>query len=364
MTAPPPPAALLFPGQGAQQPGMGVGLYRSHPGFRARMDEVLELWHSRGFDLRADWLAGACTPEADGIRVAQPLLYALNWAVGRTVLDAGVRPAALLGHSVGEVAAATLAGVFEPAEAVGLMADRITHLDGTPRGGMLAVLATPEELAPYLTRDVVVGAVNAPRQVLVSGPDPELGEVEARLRADGFTARRSRAHNPFHSPVLTEAALRALPGLARLTIREPRLPLYSGYEPGPLTGERVLGLRYWALQPARPVLFGPALDGLLAERDLLLAEAGPGQGLTALVRRHPAVTRGGSRSVSLLPARPGTPEAERAVYEKALAELANAPAAGPVTPAGPAGPPDRSGEPAGALSRPVGAAVPALAAEE
>ncbi|WP_405010105.1 acyltransferase domain-containing protein [Kitasatospora sp. NBC_01539] len=354
----PPPAALLFPGQGAQQPGMGVGLYRAHPGFRTRMDEVLELWRPHGFDLRADWLAARGGPGDDAVRVAQPLLFSLGWAVGRTVLDAGVRPVALLGHSVGEVAAATLAGVFDLSDAVAVMADRIARIDGTPPGGMLAVLAAPGDLAPYTTDEVVVGAVNAPRQLLLSGPEPALGRVEERLRADGFTCRRARALNPFHSPVLTAAALRALPLLAAVTIRPPGLPLHSAYAPGLLTPEHLHDLRFWALQPARPVLFGPALDALLAERDVVLAEAGPGQGLTALARRHPRVAKGGSRVAALLPARPGAPEAERAVFERAIAELAGAPAAVPGRPpAAEPHVPGRSGEPTGPVSRPIRAGL-------
>ncbi|GHH93226.1 acyltransferase domain-containing protein [Streptomyces capillispiralis] len=347
MTAPQ-PAVLLFPGQGAQQPGMGVGLYHAHPGFRTRMDEVLELWHAHGFDLRADWLAARTGPEADGPRTAQPLLFSLDWAVGRTVLDAGVRPAALLGHSVGEVAAATLAGVFDPADSVALMADRIAQLDGTPPGGMLAVRAGPDEVAPYTTDEVVVGAVNAPRQVLLAGPEDGLRTAEEKLRADGFTCRRARALNPFHSPVLTSAALRALPLLASVPVRRPRLALYSAYEPGPLTYEQARDPRFWALQPARPVLFGPALDLLLAERDVVLAEAGPGQGLTALARRHPRVAKGGARAVGLLPARPGAPDAERATFDRALAELASAPA-------GPAAAP--AADAAAQVSRPVRAGL-------
>ncbi|MGW0707282.1 acyltransferase domain-containing protein [Streptomyces sp. NPDC002643] len=350
MTAPP-SAVLLFPGQGAQQPGMGVGLYHAHPGFRTRMDEVLQLWRAHGFDLRADWLAAREGPEADGLRTAQPLLYSLNWAVGRTVLDAGVRPVALLGHSVGEVAAATLAGVFDPADAVSVMADRIARLDGTPPGGMLAVRAGPDEVAPYTTDEVVVGAVNAPRQVLLAGPEAGLRTAEEKLRADGFTCRRARALNPFHSPVLTEAALRTLPLLASVPIHPPRLALHSAYEPGPLTYERARDPRFWALQAARPVLFGPALDMLLAGQDAVLAEAGPGQGLTALARRHPRVARGRSRAIGLLPARPGGPDAERAAFEQALAELAGGPSHLGASADSPAADPDTR------VSRPVRAGL-------
>ncbi|CAM5507321.1 acyltransferase domain-containing protein [Streptomyces pilosus] len=295
--------ALLFPGQGAQQPLMAVGLYHGHPPFRRLVDEVFEVWGAEGAALRADWLSGSPAANPDGVSRAQPLLFAVDWALGRMVLDWGVRPAALLGHSVGEVAAATLAGVFTLEEAAGLMADRVAHIESAPAGGMLAVQATAAEMTPYLHDDVVVGAVNAPRQVVLAGSEAPLAVSEARLRAAGFTCRRTRALSPFHSPALAPAALAALPALSRLPLRAPGLPLHSAYTPGPLTPAQAADPRFWAGQPAAPVLFGPALDALLGTGELLLLEAGPGQGLTALAKRHPAVGAGGSAAQGLLPAR-------------------------------------------------------------
>ncbi|WP_299527722.1 acyltransferase domain-containing protein [uncultured Streptomyces sp.] len=321
MTAHPLPVALLFPGQGAQQPGMAAGLYAAHAGFRRRMDEVLEQWAVRGHPLRADWLAARPGPAADALDHAQPLLFSVGWALGRTVLDAGVRPAALLGHSVGEVVAATLAGVFTLSDAVGVMADRIARLRDAPAGGMLAVAASPAEAAAYTTDEVVVGAVNGPRQLLLAGPEAGLVKAEERLRADGFTCRRARALTPFHSPVLLDAAMTALPRLAGLPLREAELPVHSAYTAAPLGAADALDPAFWARQPAAPVLFGPALDSLLAGGDFVLAEAGPGQGLTALARRHPAVARGGSTTLPLLPARPGGGPAEAERLTEALGRL-------------------------------------------
>ncbi|WKD32280.1 acyltransferase domain-containing protein [Streptomyces xanthophaeus] len=321
MTAQPPPVVLLFPGQGAQQPGMAAGLYGAHAGFRRAMDRVLGCWEEHGHFLRDHWLAGRPGADTDALQYAQPLLFSVGWALGRTVMDAGVRPAALLGHSVGEVVAATLAGVFTLPDAVAVMAGRITSLAGAPAGGMLAVAASVEEVAPYTDADVVVGAVNGPRQLLLAGPEKGLRAAEERLRADGFTCRRARALTPFHSPVLREAALTALPQLAGLPLRTPTLPLYSAYTGALLTDREARDPRFWALQPAEPVLFGPALDALLGGRDLLLAEAGPGQGLTTLARRHPGVVRGGSVVVPLLPARAGTGSAEADGLHAALVRL-------------------------------------------
>ncbi|CAL9661100.1 acyltransferase domain-containing protein [Streptomyces sp. enrichment culture] len=295
--------ALLFPGQGAQQHLMAAGLYHAHPPFRRLLDEVFEVWGAEGAALRADWLSGSPDVDLDGVHRAQPLLFAVDWALGRLVLDWGVRPAALLGHSVGEVAAATLAGVFTLEEAAGLMADRVAHIASAPAGGMLAVHAAAGDMAPYLHADVVVGAVNAPRQVILAGSEEPLAESEARLRAAGFTCRRTRALSPFHSPALAPAARAALPALSRLPLRAPRLALHSAYTGGPLSPDEARDARFWAGQPAAPVLFGPTLDALLSTGGLLLLEAGPGQGLTALAKRHPAVGAGRSTARAMLPAR-------------------------------------------------------------
>ncbi|MEV0119120.1 acyltransferase domain-containing protein [Streptomyces sp. NPDC050844] len=316
--------ALLFPGQGAQQPFMATGLYRAHPPFRRLMDEVFEVWGAQGAALRAEWLSHSPAVDLDGVRRAQPLLFAVDWALGRMVLDWGVRPAALLGHSVGEVAAATLAGVFTLEEAAGLMADRVAHIESAPAGGMLAVHAAVADMAPFLHADVVVGAVNAPRQVVLAGSEAPLAAAEAQLRAAGFTCRRTRALSPFHSPALAPAAQAALPALSRLPLRAPRLALHSAYTGGLLAAAEATDPRFWAKQPAAPVLFGPALDALLATGELMLLEAGPGQGLTALARRHPAVGTGRCAALGLLPARARGDASDlrtlRAAVERLLSE--------------------------------------------
>ncbi|WP_327676524.1 acyltransferase domain-containing protein [Kitasatospora sp. NBC_00458] len=298
--------ALLFPGQGAQQPGMALGLYRADPRFAARVDEVLALWGAEGRAVRRDWLApDAPDVPLDDLRRAQPLLFAVDWALGRTVLDWGVRPDALLGHSVGEVAAAALAGVLTLAEAAAVMADRVHHLASAPPGGMLAVAGAPEQVAGLLGEGVVVGAVNGPRQVVVAGAEAPLAAAEARLRAAGLNTRRARTLSAFHSPVVAPAAALGLPVLRSVALRPPRLALHSGYTGGLLDAATAVDPGFWAGQPAAPVLFGPALDGLLAEGRWLLVEAGPAQGLTMLAKRHRAVASGDSAAVALLPARPG-----------------------------------------------------------
>lgn len=324
----PPPVALLLPGQGAQQQGMALGLYGSEPAFTDAVDEVFRLLRGEGARIRADWLSESPVVALDDVRRAQPLLFAVNYGLSRMLLDWGVRPAALLGHSAGEAVAAVVAGVLSLPDAVALLAERVALVAGAQPGGMLAVAAAPADVEPFLTDDVVVGAVNSPTQVMLAGPDPELARVAETLQVRGFTCVRAKASSGFHSPMLRSVCARQIPAFDSVQLYEARLRVISGYTAGRLTRAQALDPAFWALQPAEPVLFGPALNTLLADGPYLLVEAGPGQSLTTLARRHPAVTRGGSAALPLLPARPRGPEKDREAALKAarrLAELGHVP---------------------------------------
>lgn len=316
------PVALLFPGQGAQHPGMAVGLYQGDADFRARMDEVFALLGPDGAAIRADWLSARPAVALDDLRRAQPLLFAVGWALGRTLLDRGLVPGALLGHSVGEVAAAVLADVLTLPEAVRALRERVAHLAEAPPGGMLAVHASVEAVEAYLDEQVVVGAVNGPRQLLLAGPDGPLTTVERRLRSAGVTCRRARSTAAFHSPLMAVYAARAEPVLRTVRWRPPRLPLYSGYTGQLMTSALATDPGYWASHPVAPVRFGAALDNLLASGPFRLVEAGSPHGLTALARRHPAVAAGRSTAVALLPARPQGPVVDLAARDAVLRDLA------------------------------------------
>ncbi len=156
----------------------------------------------------------------------------------------------------------------------------------------------------------MVGAVNGPRQVVVAGAREPLAAAEARLRGAGFVCRAARTLSAFHSPVVAEASKQGLPLLRGLRLHKPRFPLYSGYTAEPLTARQAVDPEFWAGQPAAPVYFAAALDRVLAAGPALLIEAGPGQGLTMLAKRHRGVAAGQSTAVALLPARPASGEVE------------------------------------------------------
>ncbi|GHH51192.1 acyltransferase domain-containing protein [Streptomyces candidus] len=318
----PRPVALLFPGQGSQHTGMARGLYGRDPVFTAAVDAALSHMGEEGPKIRSDWLTDG-RPEipVDDVRRAQPLLFAVDYALGRLVLSWGVRPAALLGHSAGELVAATLAGVVALSDAVAMVMSRVREAVKIPEGGMLAVAAGPERLEPYLAGDVAVAAVNSAQQVMLAGPAGPLAAVAARLRADGLTAVEVPASSPFHSPAMAPAAERVEADCRSIPLREPRLPLYSGYTGALMGPAEALSPRFWARQITDTVHFKAALEELLAIEDVLLIEAGPRQTLTAFARRHRAVRLGASAATPLLPARRGTEEADRQSVLTAAARI-------------------------------------------
>ncbi|WP_233521630.1 acyltransferase domain-containing protein, partial [Streptomyces triticagri] len=291
---------LMFPGTGAQHRRMAAGLYGPEPAFTAAVDAVLAELGAEGEAVRADWLADSPAVPLDSDSRAAPLLFAVDYAMGRLVESWGVRPGAYLGHSMGEFAAAVLAGVFRLDDAVRLLRERVRMQRTTPAGGMLAVAAAEREVTRYVGDGVVVGAVNGPRHTVLSGPRGPLHAVAERLAADGRTFRRLATHTPYHSPALEPLVLgtRELIGAMRLSV--PRTDLYSAYTAGLLSEPEAVDADFWAVQPTAPVLFWPTLDRVLRDGDRLLVEAGPSQSLSAPARGHPAVRSGRSAVLAAL----------------------------------------------------------------
>ncbi|MFC8858587.1 acyltransferase domain-containing protein [Streptomyces sp. NPDC057144] len=313
--------ALLLPGQGAQHPRMAAGLYRHEEVFTHWMDEAFRLLGPDGARLRQEWLAERPSAAFDDVSVAQPLLYAVDHALGRTVLEWGVRPVALLGHSVGEFAAATLAGVVDFADGVRMMHERRELFARTPPGGMLAVSAGVGEVAGLLRDGVHLAAVNASRQLLLAGASQPLERAARVLREREIVCREVPARQAFHTPLVDGAVEASLPGWRSLRLSPPRLTLYSAYTGGVLTDGEARDPDFWAWQASRPVHFAPTLSALLAAHACVLVEAGPGNSLTMLARRKPAVAEGRCAVLPLLPDRPRGEEADRHAAAAARAAL-------------------------------------------
>ncbi|MEU7146166.1 acyltransferase domain-containing protein [Nocardia sp. NPDC046473] len=315
--------ALLFPGQGAQHARMAAGLYGHDQVFTDVMDRAFTLLGTEGRAVRSEWLRPVASRLFDDVTVAQPLLYAVNVALGSVVLGWGGAPVALLGHSVGEFAAATLGGVVDFDAGIRLMRERMTHFAVTPAGGMLAVAATVEDIEPLLHEGVFLAAVNSPRQLLLAGERKPLSDIATTLDRHGIINRAVSARQAFHSPVVAGAVTASLPGWQNVTLRPSAITLYSAYTQSVLSDERAVDPGFWAGQAASTVYFGPTLNRMLHDHDCVVVEAGPGRSLTALARRHAAVRSGRSRAIALLPSRHASDEADRDSVASAKTLLTN-----------------------------------------
>ncbi|MEU4340826.1 acyltransferase domain-containing protein [Nocardia sp. NPDC023852] len=298
------PITLLLPGQGSQHTGMALDAYRHQPEFAATIDEFLALMSEEGVEPKQRWLSDDPQADLDDGRVAQPLIFAVEYAFATMLIRAGANVEALLGHSVGELAAATVAGVFDAHSAARIMAARSRALDLVPPGGMFAVAADPAVVSAQLRAEwaragVVVAAVNGPRRAIVAGPDPEVQTAESMLCERGFVTMSVPARQPWHSPCMAHAATVFERSIAAERLHEPKIPIWSGRTGQRLRADEAKDPGFWAAQIAHPVLFWDALSDLLAHRSSLLIETGPGTGLSVQAMSHPEVREGRSKIVPI-----------------------------------------------------------------
>ncbi|MEV2229878.1 beta-ketoacyl synthase N-terminal-like domain-containing protein [Streptomyces phaeochromogenes] len=285
-TTEPPLTAWLFTGQGAQYPGMGARLYRESALFRRHLDGVdTALLPHTGRSIRDLLLSG--DPAVHRTGWAQPALFAVGHALGATLTEVGVRPALLLGHSVGEFAAAVHAGALPLEDAARLVAARGSLMEQLPDGGgMLAVHASADRLRDLVEREPLVGfaALNGPRSTVISGDLAALGRIAESRELEGVRMRRLEVSHAFHSPLM-RPALEAFRRVAeQVAGGTPRLPFYSTLRGKRLESEQ-LDASYWTEHIEAPVLFADAAAQLLDERPTHLLELGPRPVLTALARR-------------------------------------------------------------------------------
>ncbi|WP_101790636.1 type I polyketide synthase [Nonomuraea indica] len=292
--AAPPRVVFAFPGAGSPYPGMGAGLYRDERVFAAAVDECAGLLRLLlGADIR-DAMDPA-TPEARlrDVAFGLPALFAVSLGVARLLLSWGVRPDALVGHSLGECTAAVVSGALPLPEAARVVAARCAAASrAAGGGGMLAVPLGEDRVRELLSRhpELALAAVNAPDACVVSGPAPAVDRLAHELRERRVAGTALRVDAAMHSPLMEPELPGLEAALAGLTGGAPAVPVFSTVT-GASIGAELAQPAHWRRQLRDPVRFAQALRTALAPedtgvRETVLVEVGPGTTLSALARRN------------------------------------------------------------------------------
>jgi len=352
----PHPIVFMFPGQGSQHPAMAQQLYEQEPVFRAALDRCAEILAEEGVDLLEVLYGGkgigsreqgigndpspfTLHPASYGHRTtssphlpispsphlpihstshAQPTLFAVEYALAQLWLSWGIRPEALIGHSLGEYVAACLAGVFSLEEGLRLVALRGRLMQQCLAGAMLSVALSETALKPLLPEGVVVAAVNGPDLCAVSGTEGAIAALASHLTEKDISHQRLQTSHGFHSPLMELMLEPFRIAVQQVALQPPQMPFISNVTGTWITPEAATDPDYWVQQARQPVQFAAGLETVQREINPILLEVGPGTTLSTLAKRA-----GGAAEAPILSSlpHPKSPISDQAHLLETLGQL-------------------------------------------
>ena len=303
-----PSVVFMFSGQGAQYVNMSLELYQTETVFREQIDHCAGFLKPHlGFDLRSVLYPQPLKPSHQGnelgkfslegfrgvpdlnqTAIAQPALFVIEYALARLWMNWGVRPKAMIGHSIGEYVAACLAGVFTLEETLVLVAARGRLMQSIPSGAMLAVPLSEAEIGSLLkTQNLDLAAINVPSQCVVSGTFDAVDQLAVQLAEQGLECQRLHTSHAFHSEMMSPILPTFLERVQKISLKPPQIPFISNVTGTWISNTEATNPNYWVKHLRQTVRFAAGLQAVLQESSYILLEVGPGRTLSTFAKRHP-----------------------------------------------------------------------------
>ncbi|WP_141736193.1 non-ribosomal peptide synthetase/type I polyketide synthase [Oligoflexus tunisiensis] len=291
ISRPNPPLVFMFPGQGTQSVNMGRTLYQHEPVFRQAVDTCADLLQPiLGLDIRTLMYPSAGQHEQAQERLgqtqyAQPALFIIQYALAQYFLQLGLKPEALVGHSLGEFTCATISGVLELKDALMLVAKRGQLMQTMAPGSMLSVNISESDARKYLDATIDIAAVNGPRQCVLAGSSARLSALRLELEQKGIGCRVLKTSHAFHSPTVDAITDDFLRVFEQVPLKAPRIPYVSTLTADWITAAQAQSPQYWADHMRKAVRFHDSVKKLWSVKPYLMLELGPRDTATVLARK-------------------------------------------------------------------------------
>ncbi|MCG8313221.1 MAG: type I polyketide synthase [Pseudomonadales bacterium] len=317
-----PDIVFMFPGQGSQHPGMAKEIYQQYEEFRKAFDLCHQiLIESVGIDLKQEVFNSTDPDQLKQTSIAQPSIFAVEYALAQLWISWGVKPQGFLGHSVGEYCAATLSGVMNLEDALRIVAKRGEFMQKMPQGSMLSVRATLDELQPWLDR-IDIAAVNAPKLCVLSGKTEAISQIKLELDTAEIPCSLLHTSHAFHSEMMDEAIAPTIDIINSIHLQEPNIPIFSTVTGQQLSKSQAQSPDYWARNLRDTVNFSQATSAALDTSHAVFLEVGPGHTLSTLVNQVAQSSQDQNKvtSISSLPGSNSDESAEMTLL-KALGKI-------------------------------------------
>ena len=288
------PVVFMFPGQGVQYVNMTRELYKTEPLFRQQVDLCSEILEPElELDLRQILYP---QPEATQIAeqqlkqtaIAQVAIFVVEYGLAKLWQSWGIVPQAMIGHSIGEYVAATLAQVFSLEAALALVVTRGKMMQKLPSGSMLSISLSAEQVQPLLTEALSIAAINEATRCVVSGATEEIENLENKLVVQDVECRRLHTSHAFHSQMMEPMLDDFRERIKQESLKSPQIPYVSNLKGDWIEEEQATDPNYWVQHLRQTVLFAQGVEKLLSNPEQILLEVGPGRTLSSLTKRNPA----------------------------------------------------------------------------